>query len=90
MPARTTDQRDRNSDEGRDRSHRIGAMMPGIGPERGAFRPLAESINQSEKKLLHDDHQQQHDQGEGRRRVMRFENRLDTLHRDHERGCEHA
>ena len=75
LPARSADESDRDANESRDRSQRVGAMMPGIGLHRGALGILSQTIDGAKKQFFHDhDDDHEHRKREWRGRVMRSEN----------------
>ena len=67
---------------------RVGAMMPGVGLHRGAFDVSPEAVDVAKEKLLYHDHDEQTDERERRRRVMRRENFAHALNRETDRGGE--
>ena len=64
LPILPAEQRDRDADKSRDRSERIGPMMPGIGLDGGALERVTPPPNDAEKDLLHEHDDDEDDEGE--------------------------
>ena len=90
VPFFAANQRDGNPDERGDGSDGIGAMMPGIGLDRGALDVFPDPNDYPEKKLLHRDDNDQDDERERRGTVMRRENFPHALDRETDCGDENA
>ena len=88
LPPFAADQRDRNSDKRGDRRQRIGAMMPGIRLNRGAFDIAADSVDVAKQNLFYEDNDDQNRERERRWTVMRRKNFTHTLDRQASRGHE--
>jgi len=90
LPARATDKRDRDANERRDRSERVGPMMPGVGLHRRALDILPEANDGAVEQFFHNHNHDEDDEGERLRRMMGRKNRLRALEGETESGGEHA
>src|ERR1700730_19259400 len=66
-PFFAADQRDRNSNERRDRTEDISAMTPGVGFDRDTFSRTTEPDDVTKKRFFHCDDPQQDEQSKRRR-----------------------
>ena len=80
LPARPADEPDRDADEGGDARQGVGAVMPGVGLERGAPRLRADPSGPPCQNLLDDDDDDEDQERRPMGEVVRCADLTDALH----------
>src|ERR1019366_6739410 len=90
LPGFATNQREGNSNKRGNRSQRIGAMMPGVGLQGGAFNVAPQPNYIAIQNFLHHHDDDEHDERKRRGTVMRTKKLAHALNGDAERGGQYA